>query len=151
MLAEKPYVNYISISENDTRDTCKCENCARIDAEEGSHAGTMLRFVNAVAENIKADYPDVKVEALAYFETIDAPTITKPAENVLVRIAPIEQCIVHSTEECQEWWTSELTGKSTYQMIKEWSDLGCELFIWDYSNDFGESTKPWPSLAGKTM
>ncbi len=146
MLAEKPYVNYISVSENDTHDTCKCENCRKIDEEEGSHAGTVLRFVNAVADNIKDDYPDVKIETLAYFATIDAPKITKPAENVIVRMAPIEQCIVHSTEECQEWWTSDYTGKSTYQMLKEWSDLGCELFIWDYSNNFGQSTLPWPSL-----
>lgn len=146
MLEEHPDVNYISISENDTHDTCKCENCRKIDEEEGSHAGTMLRFVNAVADNIREDYPDVTIDALAYFATIDAPTITKPAENVTVRIAPIEQCIVHSTEECQEWWTSDYTGKSTYQMIKEWSDIGCKLFIWDYSNNFSQSTLPWPSL-----
>ncbi|MBE6892193.1 MAG: DUF4838 domain-containing protein [Ruminococcaceae bacterium] len=146
MLAEKPYVNYISVSENDNHDTCQCEKCAQTDAEEGGHAGTMLRFVNAIADNIKDDYPDVMIDALAYFATIDAPTITKPRENVIVRMAPIEQCIVHGTEECQEWWKSEYTGKSTYQMLKEWSDVGCELFIWDYSNNFAESTLPWPSL-----
>ncbi len=146
MLAEKPYVNYISVSENDNTYTCQCEKCVQTDAEEGGHAGTMLRFVNAIADNIKDDYPDVKIDALAYFATIDAPTITKPRDNVLVRLAPIEQCIVHGTEECQEWWTSEYTGKSTYQTLKEWSDVGCELFIWDYSNNFGQSTLPWPSL-----
>jgi len=146
MLAEKPYVNYISVSENDSRDTCQCEKCAQTDAEEGGHAGTMLRFVNAVADNIKDDYPDVKIDALAYYATIDAPTITKPRENVIVRMAPIEQCIIHGTEECQEWWTSQYTGKSTYQMLKEWSELGCELSIWDYSTNFDQSPFPYPAL-----
>lgn len=146
MLEEHPDVNYISVSENDNHYTCQCEKCAKTDEEENGHAGTMLRFVNAVADNIKEDYPDVMIDALAYFATIDAPEITKPAENVIVRLAPIEQCITHSTEECQEWFISRYTGKSTYQTLKEWADIGCELFIWDYSNNFAQSTLPWPSL-----
>ena len=146
LLEEKPSVNYISVSENDNHDTCQCANCLAVDEEEGSHAGTMLRFVNAVADAIKEEYPNVTIDALAYFATLDAPKITKPNDNVIVRIAPIEQCIIHSTEECQEWFVSEYTGKSTYQTIKEWAEICENLFIWDYACSFGEITLPWPSL-----
>ena len=145
MLEEHPDVNYISVSENDTRDTCKCANCLAIDEEEGSHAGTMLRFVNAIADNIKDDYPDVTIDALAYLCTIDAPTITKPRDNVVVRLAPYEQCIIHSTETC-DWFVSQYTGKTIYQTLQEWAAISNRLFIWDYSNNFAESVLPWPSL-----
>ena len=101
-------------------------------AEDGSHTGNVIRFVNAVADALKDEYPDVMFETLAYFASINAPEVTKPRDNVVVRMAPIEQCILHGTEECQKDFISEYTGKSTYQMLKDWTDVGCKLFIWDY-------------------
>lgn len=146
ILSEKPYVNYVSVSQNDGYGVCRCDNCLKIELEEGAYSGVVLRFVNAVADAIKDEYPNVTIETLAYQPTIDVPTITKPADNVVVRLAPIEQCMIHSTEECQTWFTSPDTGKSTYQILKEWAEVGCELFIWDYSTNFGARSLVWPAL-----
>ena len=56
ILENDPKVSIISISQNDNLKFCTCPRCAAVDEEEGSHMGTILRFVNAVAENIKDDY-----------------------------------------------------------------------------------------------
>ena len=145
MLEEKPYLNYVDVSENDGLNTCKCEKCRQVIEEDGTHTGNLIRFVNAVADAIKDEYPDVKIETLAYYNTIDAPAVTKPRDNVVVRFAPIEQCINHSTEECQ-YWTSRETRKSTYQALQEWVNVGCNLFVWDYDTNFNGTTQPYPAI-----
>ena len=44
-LASEPGVNIITVSQMDNQNYCRCANCAAVDAEEGSPAGTLLRFV----------------------------------------------------------------------------------------------------------
>jgi hypothetical protein len=57
ILQKNPKVNIVSVSQNDCYNPCECGNCKKIDEEEGSHAGTLLRFVNAVADSIKDAHP----------------------------------------------------------------------------------------------
>ncbi len=43
---EHPEASIFSVSQNDTRGWCECENCRRIEQEEGgAHSGPILRFV----------------------------------------------------------------------------------------------------------
>ena len=91
-IAEHPEATIFSVSQNDWYNPCTCPECAKVDAEEGSHAGTLLRFVNACANSIAKEYPHVIIDTLAYQYTRQAPKITKPAPNVAVRICTIECC-----------------------------------------------------------
>ena len=45
-----PGAKFYGVSQNDWYNFCECPNCKAVDDEEGSHAGTMVRFVNAIAE-----------------------------------------------------------------------------------------------------
>lgn len=131
LLKKDPTISIISVSQNDNQNFCTCEKCAAVDAEEGSHAGTLLRFVNAVAEDIAKDYPDVIIDTLAYQYTRKAPLITKPRENVCVRLCSIECCFSHPLDDltCKE-------NAAFCNDIVAWSKICDRIYIWDYVTDF---------------
>src|SRR5262249_19420227 len=52
-IKEDPKANIISVSQNDTHKNCQCDQCKAIDDAEGSPAGSLLKFVNAIAEAIE--------------------------------------------------------------------------------------------------
>ncbi len=131
ILEANPDARIVSVSQNDNHDYCICESCARIDAEEGSHAGTLLRFVNAVAEDIAEDYPNVMIDTFAYQYTRTPPKITVPRENVQVRLCSIECCFSHPIEDgsCRQ-------NKAFMADLKGWSEICDNLAIWDYTTNF---------------
>ena len=61
-----PGQTVFSVSQNDTDMHCECDRCQAIAREEGSESGPMIRFVNAVADDIAKDYPNIAIETLAY-------------------------------------------------------------------------------------
>jgi len=141
ILEKDPTVNLISVSQNDNENFCKCPKCAAVDEEEGSHMGTLLRLVNAVAENIKDDYPNVAIETLAYRYTRKPPKITKPLPNVVIRLCSIECCFSHplSDESCS-------CNVSFKHDIEEWSKICNRLYIWDYVTDFAFYIPTFPNF-----
>lgn len=140
-LDNNPQAKIISVSQNDNQNYCKCEKCQATDAEEGSPAGTLLRFVNAVADDIKDDYPDVSIETLAYQYTRKAPLITKPRDNVIIRLCSIECCFSHplSDSECE-------VNKAFQHDIIEWGKICNRLYIWDYVTNFPHYIPPFPNF-----
>ena len=140
-LAENPNVNILSISQNDTEAHCECENCLAVDAEEGSPAGTLLRFVNAVADDIKEDYPNVIIDTLAYKYTRKAPTKTVPRDNVCIRLCSIECHFNHplTTEGCD-------VCSAFREDIVAWSKICDNLYVWDYTTDFFYYLSFFPNL-----
>ena len=68
-LDANPEATIISVSQNDSdpgKLGCQCENCKAIDDAEGSPMGSLLTFINRIANDIKDDYPGVYVDTLAY-------------------------------------------------------------------------------------
>src|SRR5439155_7402152 len=65
-IKENPQANIISVSQNDTIKNCQCDQCKAVDDAEGSPAGSLLKFVNAIAEAIEAEHPNVRIDTLAY-------------------------------------------------------------------------------------
>ena len=139
-LAETPDAKFVSVTQNDNDNYCVCDECARIDAEEGSHAGTMIRFVNAIADDIREDYPDVLVDTFAYMDgyTRQAPKITSPRDNVVVRLCSIE-CKFSAPMDCGYSEDNE----AFIQDLKDWSAISDNLFVWDYTTDYGSFLAPF--------
>ncbi len=126
-----PTTTILSVSQNDTDARCHCENCSAIDREEGSPAGTLLRFVNAVAENIAEDYPNVIVDTLAYDYTQTPPRITVPRENVCIRLCTFHCCFTHPLTDptCTE-------NAKFCRDLEAWSTICDNIHIWDYTTNF---------------
>jgi len=137
-LHNHPGATIASVSQNDWRGNCQCDKCAAIEKEEGSPAGLMLRFVNAVAEDIEEDFPNVAISTLAYQYTRKPPKITKPRDNVIVRLCSIECSFsVPLSHERNSTFRDDIVG---------WSKICDRLYIWDYTTNFRHHIMPHPNL-----
>ncbi|MBT3675318.1 MAG: DUF4838 domain-containing protein [Candidatus Marinimicrobia bacterium] len=127
-----PEASVISVSQDDNQQYCLCENCERINNEEGSPAGSVIRFVNKIADY----FPDKTISTLAYQYT-RSPSITKPAKNVLITLCSIECDRSGSILEKCEAFANDLEG---------WSQLTDNVRIWDYTTQFTNFLSPFPNL-----
>lgn len=139
-LAANPDAAFVSVTQNDNSNYCVCEECARIDAEEGSHSGTMIRFVNAIADDIREDYPNVLVDTFAYTDgyTRQAPKITVPRDNVVIRLCSIE---CKFSAPMDSGYSED--NEEFLQDLKDWSAISDHLFVWDYTTDYNSLLSPF--------
>ena len=143
-LDENPNRKIVSVSQTDSYDYqlgCQCENCLAIDEREGTPMGSLLTFVNRIADDIKDDYPGVYVDTLAYRYTRKAPRTIVPRDNVIIRLCSIECCFVHPIggDTCEN-------NVAFQQDIIEWSEICEHLFIWDYTTNYAYPSSPFPNL-----
>lgn len=140
VLKENPDKKIFSISQNDNLNQCECENCKKSDAEEGSPVGTLIRFVNKIAEILEPEFPDVTFDILAYSYSRPASHLTKPRKNVCIRLCASRTCYAHSFEKCTDrsHATEHPNGKSSVfiEDLAEWSKICDRLYIWDYTSNF---------------
>lgn len=136
-LRANPSASFLSVSQNDWHGYCTCEKCRAIDEEEGSHAGSLLRGVNKVAEALEDEFPNLYVETLAYQYTRKPPKITKPRKNVVIRLCSIECSFAQPLDsEVNKTFRDDLVG---------WSNVADKLFVWDYVTDFAFYLLPFPN------
>ena len=136
---EHPEAKIYSVSENDCGNQCQCENCKAVDEEEGSPSGAILRFVNAIAAEVAKKHPDKLIDTLAYGYSEKPPKITKPADNVRVRMCPIGACQAHPYEKCPK-------DASVVSNLKAWHQITDNLYIWHYNISFGHYLIPFPDF-----
>ena len=137
---EHPDVPIIDVSQNDGNGWCECEKCMAIVNEEGSQHGPILRFVNAIAEEVAKKHPDKWIETLAYAYSTKPPAITKPRDNVIIRLCHAG-CYYHGFEQCG-------LGANLTSYIEQWSKLTKRVFIWHYATNFAHYLAPNQNLAG---
>ncbi|MBQ9151671.1 MAG: DUF4838 domain-containing protein [Clostridia bacterium] len=140
-LRANPLAEIVSVSQNDSfviGSYCTCPACAAVDAEEGSPAGSLIRFVNAVAEAIEPEFPQVAIDTLAYQYSTVPPKLTRPRHNVMVRMCT-GGCSSHAIDECDR-------NGGTRSWIEGWEKICDRLYIWDYTTDFAQYLNPFPNL-----
>ncbi len=117
---------------------CECGKCKAIEQEEGSAAGPLIRFLNAIAGDLEKDYPNVPISTLAYHYTQKPPKITKPRPELIIRL-----CDIHASfskplsDERNKEFSDDLVG---------WSKICQRLWIWDYVVNFSYPLTPHPNL-----
>jgi hypothetical protein len=136
-LRDNPAATIASVSQNDCINPCTCPRCRAVDAEEGSPSGALLRFVNAVAADIEAEFPHVTIDTLAYQYTRRPPRLTRPRPNVMVRLCSIECSFSRPLDDPR--------NKDFLEDLEGWSGVADRLFIWDYTTDFSNYIQPHPN------
>ena len=136
-----PGAKFYGVSQNDWANYCECPSCKAVDDEEGSHAGTMVRFVNAVAEAVEKEFPNALIETLAYQYTRKAPTKTRLRHNVIPCLCTIECDFAQPID------TSPYAENISFRKdIADWSRQTDLLYLWDYTTDFAHYTMPFPNV-----
>jgi hypothetical protein len=139
-IRDNPEAMIVSVSQNDWEGWCECDNCRRVEQEEGGeHSGPMLRFVNAVAAEIEKSHPDRLIDTIAYWYTENPPLKVRPRPNVRIRLCPIGVCESHAYEKCP---------RSAYFMknLRAWSKITNQLYIWHYNTNFAHYLLPFPDF-----
>ena len=134
-MAVDPGKQVWSVSQNDNEEFCHCPDCLKAIQEEGSPAGPILRFVNAVAKH----FPDKTISTLAYEYSRKAPAITKPDANVQVMLCTIELSRTLPI-------ATDPTSASFRNDIVDWGKICHNIYLWDYTVDFSHQVSPFPNL-----
>ena len=140
-IKEHPEATIISVSQNDTINNCQCEPCKGLDDAEGSPAASLLKFVNAIAEAIEQDHPNIRIDTLAYQYTRKPPKKIRPRHNVIVRLCSIECCFAHPLDTCP----AEENRRFRDDIIA-WGKVAPLIYVWDYTTDFGHYQQPFPNF-----
>ena len=130
-----PDQNRFAILHNDNHNYCRCEQCAAVDAEEGSQMGTQLRFINWLAEELEKHRPGIEIVTEAYQHTTEPPKITRPRANVIIML-------------CCPFGTLE-TPAENEKFMKQWNawkPIAPRILVWDYAVNFYGLIGPWPNV-----
>lgn len=133
-----PDATIISVSQNDNSDYCRCKKCAALDEREGSPSGSIIRFVNQVADAVKREFPNVWVETLAYTYTQKAPRTIRPRDNMVIRL-----CSFNAD------YSAPLNSEKNAAFrkdIEDWGRIAKQLYIWNYVVNFANHWSPFPSV-----
>ena len=138
-LENDPGIRIVDISPNDGGGVCGCERCLAIDEAEGTDMGTLLTFVNAVADAVQDDYPEVRITTLAYLNTKMPPKTIRPRDNVLIWLC--------TDDHAWGWLLLHVWETESFQTaLKAWHAIGAKMVIWDYPIDFHNYIVPLPNM-----
>ncbi len=140
-IRKDPTAKLFSVSQNDWHGFCTCPGCKSVDDREESHAGTLIAFVNRVAEAVEKEFPNVWIETLAYQYTRKPPKTVRPRPNVVPRLCTIEcdfsQALDRSAFEQNKRFVEDIRG---------WSAMTDKLYVWDYTTNFRTYIGPFPNV-----
>lgn len=134
-ISKNPTAKYWSVSQLDNYNYCECDNCRAIDSSEGSNAGSIIRFVNKVAEQ----FPDKVISTLAYQYSRKATKNTKPARNVNIMLCTIECDRSKPIEK-------DKSEGGFLNDLKGWAAITDNILIWDYVINFSHLVGPFPNF-----
>lgn len=134
-IAQNPHAKYWSVSQNDNKDYCTCDMCRSLDSIEGSPSGSIISFVNKVADQ----FPDKMISTLAYEYGRHAPRTLKPRDNVNIMLCSIEAYR-------DKPLTEDTASAEFVQDVKDWGKISKDIIIWDYVIQFNHLLSPFPNL-----
>ena len=134
-IAQNPTALYWSVSQNDNRDYCTCEKCKAIDDREGSPSGSIISFVNQVADQ----FPDKMISTLAYEYGRHAPKTLRPRSNVNIMLCSIEAYRDKPI-------TEDPKSADFVKDVEDWGKISSDIIVWDYVIQFNNLISPFPNL-----
>ncbi len=132
---EKPHCRFWSVSQNDNDAYCSCDACREINEREGGPMGSVLEFVNKVAER----FPDKTISTLAYWYTRKPPKTIRPAKNVHIMLCNIEANRGAPIE-------FDPKSRDSREELLAWEGICENISLWDYCIQFRNLVSPFPNL-----
>ena len=140
-IRKDPGADFYGVSQNDWYNPCECASCKAVDDREGSHAGTMIEFVNKIAETVEKEFPNAIIETLAYQYTRTPPKTVRPRHNVMPCLCTIECDFSRPLNE-----SAFEENRKFMDDIKGWAAISPRLYVWDYTTNFRTYQAPFPNV-----
>ena len=134
---------FIDIAQGDNGYYCHCAECMKVFKEEGATSGAVVRFANALEEEVSETYDGLMYLIYAYMGT-QPPCKTAPNDHVSVTFAMNGTCANHAldTKDCNEktsiYAVTELdiiNNDDFAEWVRGWCALSDNIVIWYYSLD----------------
>ncbi len=152
-------IKSIHVSQNDNAKYCKCDDCLADLEYYGTLAGSIIEFVNWVAEDLETynggRYKDVLIMTFAYQYSFDCPKNIVCHDQIMIQFAPIEMCYQHAIDDPDCTGTVEVTpnyeltvrsNADMYAEIEKWKQICDKYFLWDYGVNFRYFLSPFPNF-----
>jgi hypothetical protein len=140
-IAAHPDAANVSVSQNDNAEYCQCPDCAAVDQREGTPMGSLLTFVNAVADVVAQQHSEVSVGTLSYWYSRKPPRTITPRPNVQIQLCSIECCLIHAIDDpnCPK-------NVEFCRDMAAWGQICQHIYIWNYNTNFSNYLLPCPNL-----
>ena len=147
-LRTHPEQQTYSLSVNDLEGYCECAKCRVLNGgsftnrctfgfRHKKHSESYYQWVNAVAEGVRREFPDIWFGVLAYCGTIDPPSF--PLND---HVVPFLCCDTYQAQD-------EKVMASRERLFAAWSEKASAFGLWDYA--YGCRAYQAPRLYTKTM
>ncbi len=127
---------------------CTCRTCAKINREEVSLSGNLVRFVNRVHAEIMKVYPDIRIVMCAYGDWHDAPKVTSLNEGITLLYC-WNGCANHmlGKEGCTDKGNYlGTTNKKTEADFLAWTEKCSDIYVWYYPTNIYYMLSPQPNF-----
>ena len=146
MLDGNPNIKLISLSPTDGQMWCECEPCRAMDEQDvprdKSKSRRSLLFYNAVARELRKTHPDAKMLVGAYnvynWPPNDKSVKADPMLNVIITHYE-DYCMAHPVPDA-----ACPLNRRYVQLIREWQQLGCGIYYYEYYWKVNWLDLPWP-------
>ena len=129
---------YIDVSQYDCKSFCMCDSCTDEYRQDGI-SGVVLQMTNRMADVVAEKFsPEISVTMLAYIETMTAPKVTIPKENVKIAYCfytydGTARCSKHSItgEGCSN---GKISNRIFAKSFNDWSEIcsSANMQVWYY-------------------
>ena len=146
MLDANPNIKLMSLSPTDGQMWCECEGCKGMDEEgvdrDRSKSRRSLLFYNAVAAELRKTHPEARMLVGAY------NVYNWPPKDKAIKADPmIDVIITHYEDYCMAHPVPDPAcplNQRYVQLIKEWQELGCGIYYYEYYWKVNWLDLPWP-------
>ena len=140
-LDEKPEYKNVAVQPNDNDKYCRCPGCAAIDKREGTPMGSLLTFVNAVADEIAKTHPYAEVGTSAYWLWRKPPRTIKPRPNVQIQLASYRCSILTPVNDPRSKY-----NRPFREELVAWRKICKNITIYNYNTNFKCYLWPAPNM-----
>jgi hypothetical protein len=126
------------VSQNDNGAQCTCPDCQAIVKQYGAESGLTLDFINELADGIKDDFPEARINTFAYMYTEGVPRGIVPRPNVSITLV--------DTSSNQSVPYTKKHNPAFCDLLERWGKIAPHLRVWIYGKTFAAPLGlPYPS------
>ncbi len=161
VLDADPSIEIITLSPNDGGGFCECPKCTALDEPErgwfARYSKRLAALNKEISRRIAEKHPDVLVKVGAYAMYALPPEIPdwRPEPNQIIQLCHIYFCHNHpiTSDQCQAGKTYEpsdnfLPNQRFAELVRQWSGLSNNLFIYEYYalGGWSKTNMLWPMV-----
>lgn len=128
----------LMISPNDSYSLCECPDCKALSEAEGTNMAPYLKCMNRLGQDLEKEFPNLRIQLLAYLDYVKSPKTIKPYKNIEVMVC--SDCCDWNYPLCTLRENDKFSG-----IMDDWIDK-CGVITWNYVSNYDHLIMPNPNL-----